>query len=154
MFFSILLWAIFGILSWVIAWQDFTSRHISFLLSIVMGVILIVLSFLQGSCFTFWWIERLGGSLLPGGVLLAGALRKKAGWGDVLVAFIYGWYVGLFHTGWWLLFSLVFAWVEVGVKLLKKETQPLIPFVSWMTVGFWLWLTSYSLGWLPVPYRF
>ncbi|MFN4216644.1 MAG: hypothetical protein ACK4HQ_04515, partial [Brevinematales bacterium] len=64
MWFSIFLWVLVGILSFVISWQDFTSRHISFLLSIVMGIILIVLSFPGRVLFTFWWIERLGGSLL------------------------------------------------------------------------------------------
>ncbi|QJR22041.1 hypothetical protein BREVNS_1291 [Brevinematales bacterium NS] len=149
MTFSILLWITLGILSLILAWQDFTSRYISLPLSLAMGGILMVLSFLTTSPLSFWWVEKIGGGLLPATVLLAGALRKKAGWGDVLVAFFYGWYVGIFHLGWWLLFSLVPAWIQVGIKVLEKETNPRIPFVTWMSVGFWLWLGSFSLELLP-----
>ncbi|MCX7883081.1 MAG: hypothetical protein N2314_07660 [Brevinematales bacterium] len=143
------LWFLVVFFSLIIAWQDCVFQRFSLFLALSIGLFLILLSYVSDVPSLEWWIERVGGGILPASVLVMGALKKKAGWGDGVIAFFCGWYVGVFHIGWWLLFSLLPAWAHVIVLHLTKEKNPRIPFVTWMIVGFWVWKGCSQLGVLP-----
>ncbi|URA10976.1 hypothetical protein [Thermospira aquatica] len=87
------------------------------------------------------FLRRRGmGGFLPASVLAFAAILHKAGWGDVIVAFLCGWFVGGLEVGWWLLCSLVFAWGQVFVGVFLRKPVKRVPFVTWMIVGMWVWL--------------
>jgi len=145
------LWGMVGIVSMVVAWQDFVFQRIGVVWVLLLGGLMGVLSvFSSSGGGVWWWGNHLLGALVPAGVLAVGANQHKAGWGDVWIALVLGWYVGVPGLGWWLLSSLVGAWGHVAVSLWKRKKNPRIPFVSWMVIGFWGYLGGRLVGVWPL----
>ncbi len=140
-------WTLAVVTSLFLAWEDFRFQRISLVGTIVFALLMLLLSFSESATHDLlWWLIHGSGALLPSLVLALAAGVKKAGWGDVVIAFVCGWSVGGLEVGWWLLCSLVPAWGQVLLSLLRKKNLQKIPFVTWMIVGLWVWLGVREMG--------
>jgi len=143
--FQWILWIIAFALSGWLSWEDIRHRKISLAPALGLPLVLITLSLFSDSLSPAWWFSHIAGASLPASILALGALQKKGGWGDVVIAFGYGWFVSFWGIGWWLLASILPAWIEVLFSLAKGKKQPHIAFVSWISVGFWIWKIAVPL---------
>ena len=111
----------------------------------VMLVIRAILLVIEITVYPFYWKEKIisaAGGMLVGRILflLADILsRKSIGLGDVKLAAVLGWYLGLALIWWDLVVGLLLAGIYSVIQLARKKLSmkdsiPLVPFLAAGTV--------------------